>query len=236
MSIRVLGAVAVLVAGCGGVDGQDTAAVDPVVLAQGKQTFRHVMSATMSGPPPRNHDLNRTAIVAPRSRWASRDSRHAPRGVQGIAAGSVSLNTPTRGALLKSTPCGPKVTVDTVGARTSSRGWGDLRAVHSTVTIRSPRASASASRWPNRDSTPRALRAVAWRLCRAEGGLHSWGRASTTPASTSTASAGPVIPPLRAAGGRADHLHRDGENIAYWYRYVGVTQMEATHRSRARTG
>jgi len=41
MSIRVLGAVAVLVAGCGGVDGQDTAAVDPVVLAQGKQTFRH---------------------------------------------------------------------------------------------------------------------------------------------------------------------------------------------------
>ena len=237
MSIRVLGAVAVLAAGCGGVDGQDTAAVDPAVLAQGKQTFRHDTfgDETQWTDALRMHEVIRTA-VGPATALAvglKVDSEALPPAVvQGIADGSVSLTSPdTTVALLKlGAVVGLKGTVETVGGKDVLTRVGVTCALcHSTVDDSfAPGIGKRLDGWPNRDLDPGAIIALSPALSAAQKAVYnSWGKGKYDPRfNFDGISSAQVIPPAYGLAGVGRITSTgDGENIAYWNRYVGVTQM-----------
>jgi hypothetical protein len=82
--------------------------------------------------------------------------------------------------------------------------------------------------WPNRDLNPGAIIALSPALPAATKAIYnSWGKGKYDPRFNQDGKNGPqVIPP---AYGLKD-IHRitstgDGEDLAYWNRYVGVTQM-----------
>lgn len=237
MSIRVLGAVAVLAAGCSGVDGQGTAAVDPSVLAQGKQTFRHDTfgDETQWTDALRMHEVIRTA-VDPATALAvglKVDSEALPPAVvQGITDGSISLTSPdTTVALLKlDAVVGLKGTVETVGGRDVLTRVGVTCALcHSTVDDSFARGIGKRlDGWPNRDLNPGAIIALSPSLSVAQKAVYnSWGKGKYDPRfNLDGISSAQVIPPAYGLAGIGRITATgDGEDIAYWNRYVGVTQM-----------
>lgn len=237
MSIRVLGAVAVLVAGCGGVDGQDTAATDPAMLAQGKQTFRHDTfgDETQWTDALRMHEVIRTA-VDPATAVAvglKVDSEALPPAVvQGITDGSISLTSPdTTVALLKlDAVVGLKGTVETVGGKDVLTRVGVTCALcHSTVDDSfAPGIGKRLDGWPNRDLNPGLIIALSPSLSAAQkAAYNSWGKGRYDPRfNLDGISSAQVIPPAYGLAGVGRITSTgDGEDIAYWNRYVGVTQM-----------
>ncbi len=82
--------------------------------------------------------------------------------------------------------------------------------------------------WPNRDLNPGAIIAMSPSLSEAQKAIYnSWGKGKYDPRYNQDGMSGPhVIPPAYGL----QNIHRitstgDGEDIAYWNRYVGVTQM-----------
>ncbi|WP_029002178.1 c-type cytochrome [Azohydromonas australica] len=151
---------------------------------------------------------------------------------QGIADGSVDLASPdTTVALLKlDAVIGLKGRVETVGGRDRLTRLGVTCALcHSTVDNSFARGiGRRLDGWPNRDLDPGALIALSPALSEATKAIYrSWGKGRYDPRFNLDGISAPVlIPP---AYGLQD-VHRitytgDGHRIAYWNRYVAVTQM-----------
>jgi mono/diheme cytochrome c family protein len=155
-----------------------------------------------------------------------------PAVVAGIQDGSISLTDPaTTVALLKlDAVVGVKGTVQTVGGKDALVRVGITCALcHSTVDNSfAPGIGKRLDGWPNRDLDPGAIIALSPSLTPAMKAVYnSWGKGKFDPRHNVDGANKPmVIPPAYGLQG----IHRitftgDGENIAYWNRYVSVVEM-----------
>jgi hypothetical protein len=210
---------------------------DPAVIAQGKQIFRFDTFGDESQwtDKLRMHEVIRTKVdpTTALSVGLKVDSEALPAAVvRGIEDGSIDLKSPdTTVALLKlNAVVGLKGTVETVnGKDTLTRVGVTCALCHSTVD--NSFAAGIGKRldgWPNRDLNPGAIIALSPALnATTKAVYNSWGPGKYDPRFNEDGLNGPqVIPPAYGLQG----IHRitstgDGEDLAYWNRYVGVTQM-----------
>jgi len=152
--------------------------------------------------------------------------------VAGIQDGSISLTSPdTTIALLKlDAVVGVRGTVENISGKDTLTRVGITCALcHSTVDDSfAPGIGKRLDGWPNRDLDPGAIIALSPALSAAQKAVYnSWGPGKYDPRYNFDNVNGPqVISPAYGLEG----IHRitatgDGEDIAYWNRYVGVTQM-----------
>jgi mono/diheme cytochrome c family protein len=152
--------------------------------------------------------------------------------VQGIQNGSISLTSPdTTVALLKlNAVVGLKGTVENVNGKDTLTHLGTTCALcHSTVDNSfAPGIGKRLDGWPNDDLNPGAIIALSPALTPAQKAVYnSWGKGKYDPRFNLDGKNGPqVIPPAYGLAG----IHKitstgDGDEIAYWNRYVAVTQM-----------
>ncbi len=230
--------VAVLVAGCGGGSAQpDSSSDDAALVAQGKQIFRFDTFGDESqwSDTLRMHEVIAAAVdpTTALSVGLKVDAEALPPAVvQGIQNGSVDLKSPdTTIALLKlNAVVGVQGKVETVGGKDTLTRVGITCALcHSTVDDSfAPGIGKRLDGWPNRDLNPGAIIALSPALSATTKLVYnSWGKGKYDPRFNQDGMNGPqVIPPAYGLSG----IHRitstgDGEDIAYWNRYVGVTQM-----------
>jgi len=167
-----------------------------------------------------------------------------PEVVQGIQNGSISLTSPdTTIALLKlNAVVGLKGTVENVNGKDTLTHLGITCALcHSTVDNSfAPGIGKRLDGWPNHDLNPGAIIALSPVLTAQQKAIYnSWGKGKYDPRFNLDGKVGPVeIPPAYGLNG----IHKitvtgDGDEIAYWNRYVAVTQMGGHGSfSDARTG
>ncbi|MEP6655425.1 MAG: hypothetical protein ABJA82_18820 [Myxococcales bacterium] len=152
--------------------------------------------------------------------------------VAGIQNGSISLTSPaTTVALLKlDAVVGVKGTVESVGGQDMLTRVGITCAIcHSTVDDSFAKGIGNRrDGWPNRDLNPGAIIALSPALSDSTKAVYaSWGPGKYDPRFNLDSKNGPqVIPPAYGLQG----INRvtatgDGDKIAYWNRYVAVTQM-----------
>ncbi len=220
---------------CGG--GSSPGPTDGELAAQGRQIFRF---DTFGDEAKWTDQLRMHEVIAqavdPTTALAvglKVDAEALPPAVaQGIRDGSVDLTAPaTTVALLKlDAVVGLKGTVETVNGQDRLTRVGTTCALcHSTVDDSfAPGIGKRLDGWPNRDLNPGAIIALSPALpAAAKAVFNSWGQGKYDPRFNIDGQSKPlVIPP---AYGLQD-IHRitftgDGEDIAYWNRYVGVTQM-----------
>ena len=155
-----------------------------------------------------------------------------PAVVQGIQDGSISLTSPdTTVALIGlNAVVGIKGTVENIhGKDTLTRVGITCALCHSTVDDSfAPGIGKRLDGWPNRDLNPGAIIALSPALTAAQKAVYnSWGAGLYDPRYNIDGLNGPqVISPAYGLRG----IHRiiatgDGDDLAYWNRYVGVTQM-----------
>lgn len=234
----LLGAVVVALAAC---SHGSSRSMDPVMEAsmieQGKRTFRFDTfgDETLWTDTLRMHEVIRSAVdpTTALSVGLKVDSEALPASVvKGIQNGSISLKSPdTTVALLKlDAVVGLKGTVENINGRDTLTRIGVTCALcHSTVDDSfAPGIGKRLDGWANRDLNPGAIIALSPALSQATKAVYnSWGKGKYDPRFNQDGKNGPqVIPPAYGLDG----IHRitvtgDGENIAYWNRYVGVTQM-----------
>ena len=210
---------------------------DPATVEKGKQIFRfesfgdetfwtdtlHMNQVVMSAVDPT------TAL----SVGLKVDSDALPAAVvQGIQNGTISLTSPdTTVALLKlNAVVGLKGTVEPVNGKDTLTHLGTTCALcHSTVDNSfAPGIGKRLDGWPNHDLNPGAIIALSPVLSAAQKAVYnSWGKGMYDPRFNLDGKNGPqVIPPAYGLAG----IHKitvtgDGDDIAYWNRYVAVTQM-----------
>jgi hypothetical protein len=233
-----LSAAVVLASGCGGHSGQaDTAITDAELVAKGKEIFRFDTfgDASQWTDTLRMHEVIRTAVdpATALSVGLKVDADALPATVvEGIRNGSVDLKSPdTTIALLKlDAVVGLKGTVESInGKDTLTRVGVTCALCHSTVDDSFARGIGKRrDGWANRDLNPGAIIALSPALSATMKAVYnSWGPGKYDPRFNLDGVNGPqVIPP---AYGLKD-IHRitstgDGNDVAYWNRYVGVTQM-----------
>jgi len=228
-------------AGCNGNSHVETssagASPEPALVAQGKTIFRMDTFGDEAFWTDTLH-MNEviTSAVTPKvalSVGLKVDSEALPPAVvKGIQDGSISLtSTATTVALLKlNAVVGLKGTVETVnGVDTLTHVGTTCALCHSTVDNSfSPGIGKRLDGWPNRDLNPGAIIALSPAVSAANKAIYnSWGAGKYDPRFNLDGKNGPqVIPPAYGLLG----VHRitatgDGKDIAYWNRYVGVTQM-----------
>jgi hypothetical protein len=212
-------------------------ALDPALVAQGREIFRFDTfgDETQWTDALRMHDVISSVVdpVTALSVGLKVDSESLPpEVVQGIQDGSISLTDPaTTVALLKfDAVVGLKGTVETIsGVDTLTRVGITCALCHSTVDDSfAPGIGKRLDGWPNRDLDPGAIVALSPAVSsEAKAVYSSWGPGKYDPRFNLDGLNGPqVIPPAFGLRG----IHRitstgDGEEIAYWNRYVAVTQM-----------
>ena len=229
---------AVLASGCGGGGGQaETAVTDAELVGKGKEIFRFDTfgDETQWTDTLRMHEVIRTAVdpVTALSVGLKVDAEALPASVvEGIRNGSVDLKSPdTTVALLKlDAVVGLKGTVASISGKDTLTRVGITCALcHSTVDDSFAKGIGKRlDGWPNRDLNPGAIIALSPALSATTKAVYnSWGAGKYDPRFNLDGINGPqVIPP---AYGVKD-LHSitstgDGLDVAYWNRYVGVTQM-----------
>ena len=234
----LIGIAAVLLTACGGGGSQQAASsADADLVAKGKEIFRYDTfgDETQWTDALRMHEVIRSA-VDPTTALAvglKVDADALPAAVgEGIRNGSIDLESPyTTVALLKlDAVVGLKGTVETVnGHDTLTRVGVTCALCHSTVDNSfAPGIGTRLDGWPNRDLDPGAIIALSPAL---DAGTklvyNSWGPGKYDPRFNQDGLNGPqVIPPAYGLKGlRSITSTGDGEDIAYWNRYVGVTQM-----------
>jgi cytochrome c2 len=222
---------AALLSACGG------SSDDGDQLAQGQQIFRHDTfgDETMWTDALRMHEVIRTSVDPTTALTVGLkvDVDALPATLQaGIQSGSVDLKSPdTTVALLKlDAVVGLKGTVETVNGKDTLTHVGITCALcHSTVD--NAFASGIGKRldgWPNRDLNVGAIVALSPALSASVKAVYnSWGPGKYDPRFNQDGKNGAVlIPPAYGLAG----IHKitvtgDGDDVAYWNRYVGVTQM-----------
>lgn len=239
-------AAALTACGGGGETAPDATALDPAEVAQGQQTFRFDTfgDETQWTDALRMHEVI-GAAVDPLTALAvglKVDSQALPAAVvQGIENGSIDLSSPdTTVALIKlNAVVGIQGTVENIAGKDTLTRVGITCALcHSTVdNSYAPGIGKRLDGWPNRDLDPGAIIALSPAVNAAQRAAYqSWGKGRYDPRfNLDGISSGQAIPPAYGLQG----IHRttttgDGNDIAYWNRYVAVTQMGATAASATR--
>lgn len=246
--LATIAAAAALTAGCGGGGGGGGAVVvtggatgpaaeQAALVAQGKQIFRFDTFGDEAHwtDTLRMHEVISTA-VAPVTALAiglKVDSEALPAAVvKGIQDGSVDLKSPeTTVALLKvDAVVGLKGTVQTVNGRDALTRVGVTCALcHSTVDNSfAPGIGKRLDGWPNRDLNVGAIIALSPAVDATKKAAYlSWGKGKYDPRFNIDGLSKPVvIPPAYGLEGiHSITVTGDGTEIAYWNRYVAVTQM-----------
>ena len=214
----------------------DSGAPDAALVAEGKQTFRYDTFGDETKWTDALHMEQVVSTVDPTTALAvglKVDAEALPPAVvTGIQNGSISLTDPaTTVALLKlGAVVGVKGTVETInGKDTLTRVGFTCALCHSTVDSSfAPGIGKRLDGWPNRDLNVGAIVALSPALdATTRAVFNSWGPGKYDPRFNQDGLNGPqVIPPAYGLNG----IHRitstgDGADIAYWNRYVGVTQM-----------
>ncbi|MFC5497895.1 c-type cytochrome [Caenimonas terrae] len=228
-------AAATLLSACGG--SSDNAPPDPALVAQGQQIFRFDTFGDEAQwtDTLRMHEVIAAAVdpTTALSVGLKVDADALPPSVvEGIRNGSVDLKSPaTTVALIKlDAVVGIKGTVQAVDGKDALVRVGVTCALcHSTVDNSfAPGIGKRLDGWPNRDLNPGAIIALSPALTSAMKAVYnSWGKGKYDPRFNIDGSNKPVvIPPAYGLDG----IHRitftgDGEDLAYWNRYVAVTQM-----------
>jgi len=238
---RATAAAAALLVACGGGGhgGGGSAPHDAELVARGKQIFRFDTFGDEAQwtDKLRLHEVVGTA-VSPEAALAvglKVDSEALPPAVvQGIQDGSIDLKKPeTTVALLKlDAVVGLKGTVETIGGKDALTRLGVTCALcHSTVDNSfGPGIGKRLDGWPNRDLNPGAIIGLSPALDAARKAIYlSWGKGKYDPRFNIDGLSKPVvIPPAYGLEGiHAITFTGDGADIAYWNRYVAVTQMGA---------
>ena len=210
---------------------------DPAVIARGKDIFRFDTfgDETFWTDTLRMHEVIRSAVdpTTALSVGLKVDTDSLPATVvTGIQNGSISLTSPaTTVALLKlNAVVGVKGTVTTVnGADVLTRVGITCALCHSTVD--NSFAAGIGKRldgWPNHDLNPGAIIALSSALTPAQKAVYnSWGKGKYDARYNFDGLNGPsVIPPAYGLKGVTSVTYTgDGSDLAYWNRYVAVTQM-----------
>jgi mono/diheme cytochrome c family protein len=242
MPVAALVAFGVVVAfgffACGkGVTTPVAEVLDPALVAQGKTVFRFSTfgDETFWTDTLRMHEVIRTAVdpTTALSVGLKVDTDSLPAAVvQGIQNGSISLTSPaTTVALLKlNAVVGVKGTVSSVNGQDVLTRVGITCALcHSTVDNSfAPGIGKRLDGWPNHDLNPGAIIALSPALTAAQKAVYnSWGKGKYDARFNFDGKNGPsVIPPAYGLLGVHSITYTgDGSDIAYWNRYVGVTQM-----------
>ncbi|MGH7627974.1 MAG: hypothetical protein ACREOF_00995 [Gemmatimonadales bacterium] len=226
--------VAALMVGCGTTGPRPP---DPVLVAEGKEIFRFDSfgDETFWTDTLRIHEVIQAA-VDPTTALAVGLKVDAealpPEVVAGIQSGAISLTDPaTTVALLKlNAVVGLKGTVETAGGRDTLTRVGTTCALcHSTVDNSfAPGIGSRLDGWQNSDLNPGAIIALSPALSTEQKAVYnSWGPGRYDPRFNFDGVNGPVvIPPAYGLLGVNSIIYTgDGPDIAYWNRYVGVTQM-----------
>ena len=231
----VAGLAAAAISACGGND--DSAAEQAALVAQGQQIFRFDTfgDETQWTDTLRMHEVISTAVdpATALSVGLKVDADALPAAVvTGIKDGSVDLKSPeTTVALLKlDAVLGLKGTVVTIsGKDTLTRVGVTCALCHSTVDGSfAPGIGKRLDGWANRDLDVGAVIALSPALsASAKAVYNSWGRGKYDPRFNLDGKNGPqVIPPAYGlAGINRITATGDGDDVSYWNRYVGVTQM-----------
>ena len=228
-------ATAGLAAGCGG--SGDDGARQQALAAQGQQVFRFDTFGDEAfwTDKLRMHEVISQAVdpLTALSVGLKVDADALPTAVvAGIQNGTVDLKSPaTTVALLKlDAVVGVKGTVETVNGKDTLTRVGITCALcHSTVDNSfSAGIGKRLDGWPNLDLNPGAIIALSPAVPEATKAVYtSWGKGKYDPRFNIDGKSKPVVIP--PAYGLQD-IHRitltgDGTDIAYWNRYVAVTQM-----------
>jgi hypothetical protein len=212
-------------------------ALDPALVAAGRDIFRYDTfgDETQWTDALRIHEVIRSAVdpATALSLGLKVDAEALPPAVvEGIQNGTISLKDPaTTVALLKlNAVVGVKGTVETIaGVDTLTHVGITCALCHSTVDDSFAHGiGRRLDGWPNRDLNPGAIIALSPALSPAQKAVYnSWGPGKYDPRFNFDGMNGPqVIPP--AFGLRGIHsitATGDGDELAYWNRYVAVTQM-----------
>lgn len=234
-----IGAAVTMATACSGGWGRAAAAGpdQATLVAEGKQTFRFDTfgDETQWTDKLRLHEVISTAVdpATALSVGLKVDAEALPAAVvQGIQKKSISLTDPaTTIALIKlNAVVGVKGTVETVnGKDTLTRVGVTCALCHSTVDDSfSKGIGKRLDGWPNRDLNPGAIIALSPALSAAQKAVYnSWGAGKYDPRFNQDGKNGPqVIPPSYGLQGINKITSTgDGNEVAYWNRYVGVTQM-----------
>ena len=211
--------------------------LDPALVTQGKDIFRFDTygNETFWTDTLRIHDVITSAVdpTTALSVGLKVDAEALPAEVvQGIQNGSISLTDPTSTvALLKlNAVVGLKGTVETVNGKDTLTRVGTTCALcHSTVNNSfAPGIGVRLDGWPNRDLNPGAVIALSAALTPEQKAVYnSWGPGKYDPRFNFDGQNGPqVIPPAYGLLGiNKITVTGDGDDVAYWNRYVGITQM-----------
>jgi len=219
-------------AACGSSHSKSEAAL----AAEGKQTFRYDTFGDETKWTDALHMEQVVATVDPTTALAvglKVDAEALPPAVVvGIQSGAISLTDPaTTVALVKlDAVLGLKGSVEPVGGTDTLTRIGITCALcHSTVDESfAPGIGRRLDGWPNRDLDVGAIVALSPALDAAtKATFNSWGPGRYDPRFNPDGLNGPqVIPPaFGLAGVNRITSTGDGEDIAFWNRYVGVTQM-----------
>src|SRR5688572_12238639 len=236
----VIGAAS-LVGSCGGESSGDSSsdssdAANAALVAEGRQTFRFDTFGDETRWTDALHMEQVISAVDPTTALAvglKVDAEALPPAVvQGVQNGSISLTDPaTTIALIKlGAVVGVVGTVETVNGQDRLARVGFTCALcHSTVDNSfAPGIGQRLDGWPNRDLNVGAIIALSPALdATTKAVFNSWGPGKYDPRFNFDGQNGPqVIPPAYGlAGIHSITSTGDGTDIAYWNRYVAVTQM-----------
>jgi mono/diheme cytochrome c family protein len=225
---------AALVVACGG--GDDTAA-RAALLEQGKQTFRFDTfgDEAMWTDTLRMHEVIASAVdpTTALSVGLKVDADALPPAVvDGIENGSIDLKSPaTTLALLElNAVVGVQGTVETVnGVKTLTRVGITCALCHSTVDDSFAKGIGKRlDGWPNRDLNPGAIIALSPAVdASMKAVFNGWGPGKFDPRHNIDGLSRPVVipPAFGLAGIHKITFTGDGDEIAYWNRYVAVAEM-----------
>lgn len=231
-----IAAAVALAAACGGGD-DDSAAAQAALVEQGKQIFRFDTFGDEAQwtDALRMHEVISAAVdpVTALSVGLKVDAEALPAAVvDGIKNGSVDLTSAaTTIALLKlNAVVGLKGTVETVnGVDRLARVGITCALCHSTVDNSfAPGIGKRLDGWPNRDLNPGAIIALSPAVDAAtKTALNTWGKGKFDPRHNVDGISNPVvIPPAYGLEGiHSVTFTGDGNEVAYWNRYVGVVEM-----------
>lgn len=231
--LAALGVAATVLGACVSYANRD----EPDPITRGKQIFRFDTfgDETKWTDTLRMHEVIRTAVdpTTALSVGLKVDAEALPAAVvAGIQNGSVDLKRPeTTVALLKlNAVVGLEGTVESVNGKDVLVRVGVTCALcHSTVDNSfAPGIGKRLDGWPNRDLNVGAIIALSPALsASAKAVYNSWGPGKYDPRFNVDGKNGPqVIPPAYGLAGINKIISTgDGDDLAYWNRYVAVTQM-----------
>lgn len=238
-AVRLLGicaATIVLATACGGSDDRTTAD-QAALVEQGRQIFRYETFGDEAKwtDALRMHEVISAAVdpVTALSVGLKVDVQALPAAVvDGIRNGSIDLTRPaTTIALLKlDAVVGLKAAVESVNGQDVLKRVGITCALcHSTVDDSfAPGIGKRLDGWPNRELNPGAIIALSPSLDEATRQmLRSWGKGKFDPRQNIDGLSKPVvIPPAYGLEGiHSVTFTGDGNELAYWNRYVAVAEM-----------